>query len=323
MLDTLAGQPGVQAVGMTDDPVLAQSDNTFSIVVPGYQAQEGERMSFEWEYVTPSYFAALRLPLVAGLVFSDGDTPYSAKVVVVNENFVKKFFGTPDNALGRTFSVGKQEKPLQIVGVVKTAKHFSLHETPVPIFYTPLFQDAAPNAVGVYLRTHQAPDAAASSVRVAVANLDSKLVVDSLRSLTDQIDTTLSTERMLSFIAISFGSVSVFIAAIGLYGVLAFSIAQRTREIGVRMALGATRGTVVKLVLGEVLILSGCSVAISIPLSIALSSFVRSQLFGISYKDPGTLVLVVVAIGVVALLAAAVPARRAVRVQPITALRYE
>jgi putative ABC transport system permease protein len=128
---------------------------------------------------------------------------------------------------------------------------------------------------------------------------------------------------MLSFIAISFGSVSVFIAAIGLYGVLAFSIAQRTREIGVRMALGATRGTVVKLVLGEVLILIGCSVVVSIPLSIALSSFVRSQLFGISYKDPGTLVLVVVAIGVVALIAAAVPARRAVRVQPITALRYE
>jgi predicted permease len=323
MLDTLAGQPGVQAVGMTDDPILAQSDNTFSVVVPGYQAQEGERMSFEWERVTPSYFAALRLPLVAGRVFSDGDTPDSAKIVVVNENFVKKFFGTPDNALGRTFSVGKQDKPLQIVGVVKTAKHFSLHETPVPIFYTPLFQDPAPNAVGVYLRTQQAPEAAASSVRGAVANLDSKLVVDSLRSLTDQIDTTLSTERMLSFIAISFGSVSVFIAAIGLYGVLAYSIAQRTREIGVRMALGATRGTVIKLVLGEVLILSGCSVAVSIPLSIALSSFVRSQLFGVSYKDPATLLLVVIAIGLVALIAAAVPARRAVRVQPITALRYE
>jgi predicted permease len=323
LLDTLSAEPGVQSVGMTDDPVLAQSDSTFSITVPGYQAQEGERMSFEWEHVTPSYFSALQLPVVAGRVFSDGDTPDSVKVVVVNKNFVRKFFGNPQNALGRTFTIGKQEKPLQIVGVVKTAKHFSLHDVPVPIFYTPLFQDSEPSAVAVYLRTRQEPEAAASSVRSAVGNLDSKLVVDSLRSLNDQIDTTLSTERMLSFIAISFGSVSVFIAAIGLYGVLAFSIAQRTREIGVRMALGATRGTVVKLVLGEVLILSGCSVAIAIPLSIALSSFVRSQLFGISYRDPGTLLLVVTAIAVVALVAAAVPARRAVRVQPITALRYE
>jgi putative ABC transport system permease protein len=323
LYDTLSALPGVQSVGMTDDPVLAQSDSTFSITVPGYQAPEGERNSYEWERVNPLYFTTLKLPLVAGRVFTDEDTPDSTKVVVVNDNFVRRFFGTPQNALGRTFTVGKQDKPVQIVGVVKTAKHSNLHEEPSPIFYTPLFQETEPNAVAVYLRTTQAPEAAASSVRGAVASLDSKLVVDSLRSLNNQIDTTLSTERMLSFIAISFGSVSVFIAAIGLYGVLAFSIAQRTREIGVRMALGATRSRVVKLVLGEVLILSGCSVAISIPLSIGLSSFVRSQLFGVSYRDPGTLLLVVIAIGVVALAAAAVPARRAVRVQPITALRYE
>jgi ABC-type antimicrobial peptide transport system permease subunit len=128
---------------------------------------------------------------------------------------------------------------------------------------------------------------------------------------------------MLSFLASSFGFVAAFITAIGLYGVLAFSIAQRTREIGVRMALGATRGAVVKLVLREVLMITGCSVVIAVPLSIALSSFVKNQLYGISYSDPKTLIFVVLAIGAVALVAASLPARRAVQVQPITALRYE
>lgn len=324
ILDTLAVQPGVQSVGMTDDPVLASSDSTFSIQVPGYQAQEGERMSFEWEHVNPAYFAALQLPLVTGRVFNDADSPDSTRVVIVNESFVRKFFGSVDEAIGKTFSVGKStDKLLHIVGVVKTGKHFNLHELPTPIFYTPLLQDAEPNAVAVYIRTRQAPEDAGGTVRSAIAGVDSKLIVDSLQSLNSEIDTTLTSERMLSFLASSFGIVAAFITAIGLYGVLAYSIAQRTREIGLRMALGATRGTVVKMVLGEVLMMTGCSVVLAVPASIALSSFVRNQLYGISYHDPRTLLLVVLAIGMVALLAACVPARRAVQVQPITALRYE
>jgi putative ABC transport system permease protein len=156
-----------------------------------------------------------------------------------------------------------------------------------------------------------------------VSQIDSRLVVDTLQSLNAGIDTTLTAERMLSFLASSFGCVAAFITAIGLYGVLAYSIAQRTREIGVRMALGATRGAVVKLVLREVLMITGCSVVAAVPLSIALSSFVKNQLYGVSYSDPKTLIFVVLTIGFVALAAAFLPARRAVRVQPITALRYE
>ena len=323
LLDTLSAEPGVQSVGMTSDAVLANSDTTTSVEVPGYQSQEGERMSFEWEHVTPSYFAALQLPLIAGRVFNDGDTPDSGKVVIVNDAFVRKFFGTPDQALGKTFSTGKKEPSFQIVGVVKTAKHRNLHEVPTPIFYTPLFQDKSPDGVTIYIRTRQAPESAANSVRAAVAGIDSKLVVDSLQSMNAEIDTTLSSERMLSFLASSFGAVAAFITAIGLYGVLAYSIAQRTREIGVRMALGATRGAVLKMVLSEVLIMTGCSVAVAIPISVALSSIVKNQLYGVSYRDPATLVFVVIAIGVMALIAASVPARRAVQVQPITALRYE
>jgi putative ABC transport system permease protein len=325
LIDTLSSRPGVQAVGMTDDPVLAQSDNTFSVNVPGYQPQEGERMSFEWEHVTPGYFRTLQLPLLAGRAFNDSDGPAAAKVVVVNESFVRKFFGNNEQAIGRTFAERRvnEKNPFVVVGVVKDAKHFDLHEQPNPIFYSPLFQDPEPNAVAVYVRTRQAPEDAASTVRTAVTGMDSRLVVDSLQSMHDQIDRTLASERMLSFLASGFGIVAIFVTAIGLYGVLAYSIAQRTREIGIRMALGATRGSVVKMVLREVMILTGFSVAVAIPLSMALSALVRSQLFGVSDRDPATLLLVTLAMGTVALLAAWAPARRATQVQPITALRYE
>ena len=324
LLDTLSTQPGVRSVGMTDDPVLAHSDSTYSITVPGYQAQEGERMSFEWEHVTPAYFSTLQLPLVAGRVFNESDGPNTARVVLVNESFVRKFLGTTDQAMGRTFSVGKsKDETLLIVGVAKDAKHYALQDPPAPIFYTPIFQDAEPSSVAVYIRTRQAPEDAASTVRAAVAGIDSKLVVDSLQAMNSEIDSTLTSERMLSFLASSFGIAAAFITAIGLYGVLAYSIAQRTREIGIRMALGATRATVMKMVLREVFIMTICSVALAVPISIALGSVAKTQLYGVSYHDPATFLWVTFAIGVVALLAAGVPARRAVRIQPITALRYE
>jgi predicted permease len=310
---------------MTDDPVLAQNDNTYSIEVPGYQAQEGERLSFEWERVTPDYFAALQLPVLAGRVLNDGDGPSAPQVVVVNESFVRRFFGGADRALGKTFSEGraKDKNVFNIVGVVKDAKHFSLHDDRKPIFYSPIFQQKEPSAVAVYVRTGQEPNAAAATIRRAVSGIDARLIVDSLQSMHSQIDGTLTSERMLSFLASSFGVVAIFVTAIGLYGVLAYSIAQRTREIGIRMALGASRGSVVKMVLREVLVLTGFSVALALPLSLALSTLVKSQLFGVSDRDPATLALVTLAIGSVALLAAWAPARRATQVQPMTALRYE
>lgn len=324
LLDSLDSLPGVQSVGMTDDPVLAQSNNTYSIDIPGYQKQEGERLNYEWERVTPNYFATLQMPLVAGRAFNDSDIPTTAKVVIVNESFVRKFYGTPERAIGQSFTEGKsKQSPFVIVGVVKDAKHYDLHEAPTPIFYSPIFQETEPNAVAVYVRTRQTPEDAANMVRKSVNDINSKLVVDSLQSMSAQIDGTLTSERMLSFLASGFGVVAIFITAIGLYGVLAYSIAQRTREIGIRMALGATQGSVVKMVLREVLTLTGFSVAAALPLSIALSTFVRSQLFGISDRDPATLLLVSLAIGTVALLAAWAPAHRATQVQPITALRYE
>jgi len=323
LLDTLGSQPGVQSIGMTSDPVLVDSNNTSSIKVPGYQAQEGERMSFEWEHVTREYFKTLQIPLVAGREFTDVDGPSSVKVAVVNGSFIRKFFGNPSSALGKTFTAGSKDDVFQIVGVVGDAKHKSVHAPDVPIYYTPIFQDAEPSSVAVYVRTRIAPDAAGGTIRAAVNAVDSKLVVNSLQSMQAGIDGTLTPERLLSFLAASFGAIAAFLTAIGLYGVLAYSIAQRTREIGVRMALGASRTAVVQMVLREVLLIIGGGVVVALPLALILGSFVKSQLFGVSYGDPVVLFSVTVAIGVVAMLAASIPARRAVRVEPITALRYE
>ena len=323
LLDSLGSLPGVESVGMTDDLDLSNSDDTFSIEVPGYKFQDGERNSFEFEHVTPGYFSTLHIPIVAGRTFSDADGPKQAPIVVVNESFVRKFFGTPEQAIGKAFSTGKEEPKMLIVGVVKDAKHRNVREPLEPIFYSPLAQSKDPGSVGVYVRTRLQPGAAANSVRVAVNNIDSKLVVDSLQSMQEQIDGTLTSERMLAFLASGFGAVAIFVTAIGLYGVLAYSIAQRTREIGIRMALGATRALVVNMVFREVLRLAGLSIGVALPLSIALSSLVKSQLFGISDRDPLTLIAVPLAIAAIALISACIPARRAAQVQPMKALRYE
>jgi predicted permease len=325
MLESLSALPGVESVGLTDDPDLAQNDNTFSIEVPGYQAQEGERMSFEWERVSPGYFATLHLPVLAGRVIEPQDGPDAAKVVVINDSMAHKFFGRPDQALGRTFTVGRGEHAvaLQVVGVVRDAKHRTLHDKFAPMYYSSIFQQEQPQAVEVYLRTRQAPEAAGTAVRNSVAAIDSKLVVDSMQSMEAQIDSTLTNERLLSFLAGVFAGVAVFLTSIGLYGVLAYSIAQRTREIGIRMALGATQGSVVQMVVREVLWLAGVSLALALPLSLGLARLIKGQLFEVSPHDPLTLMSVVAAIAMTSLLAAWVPARRATQVNPMTALRYE
>jgi ABC-type antimicrobial peptide transport system permease subunit len=174
-----------------------------------------------------------------------------------------------------------------------------------------------------YVRTQQTPQSAESMIRSAMQTLDSKLVLDSFRTMEEQIDENLIAERVIAFLAASFGALAALMAAIGLYGVLAYSTAQRTPEIGLRMALGASRTSVIRVVLVEVLWLTGIAIAIALPASLLLSRAVRSQLFGISSSDPLTLIVATLVILLVAIVSALLPARRAAQVDPMVALRYE
>jgi putative ABC transport system permease protein len=329
IIDTLKALPGVHSAAGTDDPELSGNDSRSSIAIPGYTPGENERMNVEWASLSPGYFDTLKLPLVTGRDINDQDHAGTPKVTIVNEMFARRYFGGPDKAVGHNFARGgaPEDKPdFQIIGVVRDAKHRNLRDEIGPSVYAPYTQvdpKRGTTFMQFYVRTWQAPEEAMTTVRTAMQGLDSKLVVDSLLTVDQQINNNVTNESIVAFLAVSFGILATFLAAIGLYGVLAFSTTQRTREIGIRMALGASRTSVVQLVLREVLWLAGISVAIAVPSAVLLARYMRSQLYGVSNSDPLTLVGVVVVIACVAMLAAMLPARRAAGVNPTKALRYE
>ncbi|HET9743009.1 MAG TPA: ABC transporter permease [Terriglobales bacterium] len=326
ILDTLTALPGARSVAGTDDPELSGDNESSNITVPGYIPSENERTNVEWAQPSPNYFKTLGIPLLLGRDFRENDS--SANVAVVNEAFAKHYFGSAQNALGRTFARGgganRGTPLLTVIGVVADAKHADLRTPVAPNVYSPYSNpDAKIPRMQFYVRTWQAPEAAMNTIRTAMQNLDSKMVIDGMETMDQQIGSDLSTESIIAFLAVSFGILATFLAAVGLYGVLAYSTAQRTREIGIRMALGASRASVVSMVLREVAWLAGISIAVALPASLLLARYLRSQLYGVSNADPLTLIAVVVLIGLVAVLAALVPARRAAGVNPTRALRYE
>jgi putative ABC transport system permease protein len=326
VLRTLAGLPGVRAVAGTTDPELANDDHRNNITLAGYTEKENEDMDVESPTVSPGYFSAMGMPLLAGRELTDQDRDGTPKVAVVNESFARHYFGDPQRAVGHYYCIGggTTVKPdTQIVGVVKDAKHASVREEITRTTFTPYLQETTPRSMTFYARTWQSPESAESTVRMAMQALNPKLVLDNFRTMQEQIDDNLTAERVIATLASAFGVLAVLMAAVGLYGVLAYSTAQRTREIGIRIALGAARTSVMRMVLVEVLWLVGISIAVALPASLLLAQAARSQLFGISSSDPLTLVVVTVLVASVALVSALLPARRAAKTDPIVALRYE
>jgi putative ABC transport system permease protein len=325
VLRTLTALPGVRSVAGTTDSELANDNFSNNITLAGYTAKENEDMNVEHPYVSPGYFSGMGMPLVAGRELSDADRAGTQKVAVVNESFARHFFGDPQHALGHSLdSNGGEVKPdVEIVGVVKDARHTGVRQEIKRTVFTPYLQEADPGAMTFYIRTWQTPESAEATIRRAMQALDSKLVLDSFRTMEQQIDDNLTAERVVALLAESFGALAALMAAIGLYGVLAYSTAQRTSEIGIRMALGASRASVVRVVLVEVVWLTGIAIAMALPASLLLGLAVRSQLFGISSSDPLTLCLATLVILVVATASALLPAQRAAKVDPMVALRYE
>jgi putative ABC transport system permease protein len=325
VLQTLAGLPGVRSVAATNDAELANTNHSGNITLAGYKETENENMNVEFPRVSPGYFTTMGMPLIAGREFTDQDREASHKVAVVNESFARHYFAQPQQAIGHFYCKGSGDvKPdTEIVGVVKDAKHTTIREGIVRTTFTPYLQEPNPGAMTFYVRTWQSPESAEGTVRQAMQTLDSKLVLDNFRTMQEQIDDILTDDRVIAILASAFGVLAVLMAAVGLYGVLAYSTAQRTREIGIRIALGAARGSVMRMVLVEVMWLAGISIAIALPASLLLTRAARSQLFGISSSDPLTLFVVTVLVALVALASALLPARRAAKTDPMVALRYE
>lgn len=324
VLDAVSALPGVRSVGATDDTDLADDNKDGDVAVTGYTPPPNEDFAVELPSVSTGYLQTLGIPLLAGRYFNDGDTATSQHVAIVNEIFAKHFFGSAAAALGHHVSRPRRpQTDALIVGVVANVKHTSVRDPAIATSYVPFTQAERPDGLTCYIRTWQPPSAAAASIRAAVANIDAKLIVGNLRAMNDDIDQTILAERTMGLLASVFGILAALLAGVGLYGILAYSTAQRSREIGIRMALGARRGNVVGLILREVLLLAGGAILATLPLAVLFTRVVRSQLFGVSLLDPRVYGAAVIMIASVAALAAFVPARRAATVDPARALRTD
>ncbi|MFN8095484.1 MAG: ABC transporter permease [Vicinamibacteria bacterium] len=319
----LAELPGVRAVSMAENALMTESIWQSTVHVEGYTAGEGENMNPRINGVGPAFFATVGMPLVAGRQFDERDVLGAGRVAVVNEVFAKKYFRDA-NPVGRRIGFGRDEGlPIEIVGVVRDARLDRMREEPQRFVFLPAAQQPDITGVVYYVRTDGDPAALAAPVRAAVRAVDAALPVTDVKTMTTVVDESLFTDRIVAGLSAAFGLLATLLAAVGLYGVMSYAVARRTREIGVRVALGADQPRILKLVLGEIAILSGIGMAIGLPGGWGLGRVVESRLFGLRAFDPPTLLFAAAVLAAATLLAGLLPALRALRVEPSTALRYE
>jgi predicted permease len=335
VLDRVSAVPGVTGMAFAQMGLLEGNEWDSSISIEGYDAKPGESMNPYCNAVSPNYFNTMGIPLVTGRDFDDRDVRFEAadpkaqlpayKVAIVNQSFATHYFGER-SPVGRHIGFGSNpgtKTPIEIIGVVKDSKYTGVRdEIPRQVFFAFMENDTVGGAV-MYVRTTSRPDAAFGAVRQAVRQLDSNIPIYNLRTLEHQIDQSLLNDRLIATLSTAFGVLATILAVIGLYGVMAYTVARRTREIGVRMALGAVPGDVIWLVMREVLVLVGSGLALGLVASWGLGRVVGSQLYGVTGSDPMTIAGACALLASVAALAGYIPARRATRVNPVLALRYE
>jgi putative ABC transport system permease protein len=323
--ENLNAIPGVESSAFAVMPVLSGNEWDSSMAVEGFAHKPTETPDPHMQFVTPDFFKTMEIPVLAGRDFRMSDGVTAPKVCIVNEKFAKRYF-KDGIALGRHIGMGGDpgtKLDIEIVGVVGNTKYESMRDEIPQEVYRPYHQMEFVLGMIAYIRTTRQPEQAFSSIRRVVNGLDPNLPVSGMKTLEKQQEESLITERLVASLSSAFGILATVLAAIGLYGVMAYLVAQRTREIGIRMALGAESGHVLWLVMKEVMQLVAIGIAIGLPSAWALTRFAKSQLYGIQPNDALTIVLATAGIALVALLSGYVPARRATLVDPMRALRWE
>jgi predicted permease len=334
LTENLRAIPGVQSVGLAAMRILRNNESDSWMTIEGYAAKPGDRPDAYMNWISPGYFAALGVPVTQGRDFTSQDTQevlhsepdnWVPAKIIVNESFVRKYF-KGRSALGRHLGYGIDpgtKTDMEIIGVVKDIKYTNLRDEIPDQAFLPYM--AVHGAIGmtVFVRTTGEPDSMFQAVRAKVRELDANLPIVAMRTIQEDLNDTLVTERMTANLSVVFGFLATLLAMIGLYGVMAYSVARRTREIGIRMALGALEGRVVWMVMKEVLLLVVLGVAAALPAAFGLTRLVRAQLYGVTPNDPWTMLLATLGLTLIACAAGYVPALRASRIDPIRALRYE
>ena len=313
--------PGVRGAAGALVPLLAGTNSGSDVSVQGFLKTPDVNTYTRLNEIGPNYFSLLGIPLLGGREFTSHDVVGSIPVAIVNEAFAKRY-GLGRNAIGKMMGEG-DSLDVQIVGLVKDAKYSSVKQVVPPLFFLPYKQDSTIGALSFYVRGTLPVETLIAQIRRVIGTLDRNLPIEGIKTLPQQVEDNVYLDRMIGTLSAAFAALATLLAAIGLYGVLAYSVAQRTKEIGVRIALGADARTILGMVLGQVALITLIGAAIGAAAAYGIGRVAASLLYQVNGHDPLVLGASAVLIAVVALLAGGLPALRAARVDPMHALRYE
>ncbi len=322
----IAAFPGVRSASISTTEIFAGDDRSSNFTPEGYSLRPGDDTDAMYDYIGPNYFSTMGIPLIAGREFSEADTATSPRVCIINAKQARRFFvGRNPIGLHMTHGSGKlyTNPPMEIVGVVANSKWDDARSDIVPFLYMPYSQDVNLGHLAFYVRTERDPAPIAAALRSLIQRLEPNLPVNNMRTLEEQVSNSMLNDRLVTGLSVSLALLAALLAALGLYGVLAYVVARRTREIGIRIALGGERADILGLVVGQGVRLTLGGGAIGLVAALVATRWVASLLYGVTPHDPLTFVGVVALLAIVSGAACYIPARRAMRVDPMIALRYE